>query len=248
VQSQNVASLDPLASPVDDPILLTSENAFVIGGAILYRTPVLDMRAFASLGMLIELTGGTFTATDLVTVRINYFSSATNALSERVYTDFYQITQTDLITSLPFRTSRPIYASHMELTVFDTFTSPRNVNMLLRLWGSKRLVPEIQYSGWPELVFSSNVAAGNTNTQLIPFFRGPAILTARISAGTGRVAVRGLSAGTSNIYDSLELTAADPRAFSKSVSMPTMQCHVLMQNLGGAAAFIRGCIAPIGAY
>lgn len=230
--------------PIDNPVLLDS-GAQQITNA--YFSPILDVRAYNSLGLNIQAeTGGgsTFLATDLWEMRVEYYADPLGATL--VFWDTYRMYGTNLLGSQPIRFTDQLHGAYMQLRATDPFATGRTFRLTHQLYGSYRPMSNAFFRASPDGVLYDNGAAlaGGAATAGERAIMGHGWAMATLESGAGGIATMDIrlngTAATDNKYR-LVTTGANQRV-TQQIILPKRQAFVVLTNNGAGASTVRGAI------
>lgn len=233
------------AGPIDDPVLLLDEYITIGNGAV-FQSPIIDMRAFNSYHLAIELGNGTFNATDMANVAIYHFDKGDQGPSEpNVWADQWFLYRENIGQERMI--SDAVRGGWLFFYVEPTPASARTVEMFLRVWGSYRSVPELGVRN------STSLPAQGTNVlyDVSNVFAGPGTVTANAKIGVGRARARLESTAAGNVTMLIEygsvvsslrdtLTLAAAGTTTAELILPTRQARVSLT--ASAAMTVRASI------
>lgn len=236
------------APPIDDPVLLKSESALtLVGAGFNYLSGILDVRAFHSFNLSLELTNSTFLVTDVATVVISFYADSAGAV--KIYEDQFTIYKTDITLSNPLRFTDVCHGPWMRLQIFNTNSVARNVNLTYQLYGSYRVTANAFLRSDPDgIPYQRRVVfpgAGGTDTIKARFAWGRA--RAVLVSGAGGGATLTLAYAGSTVVDDVLTTAAANTRVEKEIILPRWQAEVTILNGAGAGtvdAFVIREIPP----
>ncbi len=229
-------------APVDEPVLLASEDTFLLEDYFFYESPLLDMRAFQSYNLRLRLEDGTYTDRHIAEVAMVFYMKPSG--TDETFTDNFVIYKTNLSHTSPFSLTDVCHGSWMRLQVLDYFSVGKTTYLSYELYGSYRPTSNtfIRNSTNELQIYSDtqSLAAGAVSTGVLgQFAYGPAYLIMKSGAGGG--CTIDLKYGEdNNAFDQLIIPAASADTVAtKQIVLPRKQMRAIITNTGAGANVIR---------
>lgn len=225
-------------APTDNPVLLASEDHLNLNNLFFYQSSFLDMRAFQSWALKLDLTDGTMTSRDVTTAVIRFYMAPTAADSN--FADSYVMYKTNISDSSTVYITDVCHGSWMTIEFFDTNSVNRTVDLTYKLWGSYRPVSNtfLRTKASKLIVYNAraNLAAGAVSTPRPGVLAyGPAVLGLR--SGAGGAATIDITFGEDIHFEQLKVGAANTVA-TKAIVLPREQMIATITNNGAGASII----------
>lgn len=191
------------AGPIDDPVLMDSATSYLIEQFGEYNSPVMDVRAFNSWFLRMNITAITATDFDCYMVRVRFYTDPSGDAAYRTFVDSFFIFPTQNFTEdgALFYTDQ-MHGPYMTLDVLDNTIPGRTATLDYGLFGSYRQMPgpyiRIDDSERATGVLCDNKQlcnAATTRTMRIAPAFGPVLLQTRAPAGvtvTGVITYAGI--------------------------------------------------------
>lgn len=223
------------ATPVDNPILLASEDALVVQDWF-YQTETLDVRAFNSYALQMQFENGTWVISDLVSLYVTFYADPAGTIE--IFTEKYQFYINSFV-----RLTDQMHGPYMRIESDDPNLTGNDVEMTFRLYGSYRQMASGYLrvgTGDLELYDRSAALAAGANDGGNParLGFGPMMLSLISTQANGTVDVRTDGTAATDIRYQLTAPVANTRV-DKMIVMPRDAGWLVLTNNGAAAATVR---------
>jgi hypothetical protein len=233
-----------IAGPVDNPVLLDSQESYPTPFGS-YFTNVLDVRAYNSIAMKVECTGGTYTDTDLIEIDIKWYADPDRQIL--TFEDQYKIYKTNILGSGAFKLTDAVHGAYLTVDFYDPNGAGRTYDLDFYLYGSYRSVPATWLRTTPAYVVKeqrgANMAAGATLTETCRLAVGRCM--ASLLSGAAGGARLTINYAGSTMSDVLETTVANTRV-TKEIVMPRWQAKMIIVNTSAGIQTIDAHIIQQG--
>lgn len=224
------------AAPIDNPVLMASENGLLLEDFWFYETDVLDVRAYNSYAMRADFANGTWPDDGLIDAFVVFYADAAGAVE--IFRERYRFY---INSSLPL--SDQMHGPWMQVFFEDSNSIGESAELTFRLFGSYRVMSHayLRTSDDNQLfdVVRVGLAAGaNDGGEAARLGFGPAMISMMSSQVPATVDIRLEDTITNAIVYELVATVANSRV-EKMVILPRTAAWVVITNNGPAAATIR---------
>lgn len=130
------------AGPIDDPVLIDTTTDYAIGPFEEYNSPVMDVRAFNSWFLRMDITAVTAGQYDPWMIRVRFYTDPSGDAEFRTFVDTFIIfpTQPFAIGGALFFTDQ-MHGPYMTLDVLDYSVAGKSATLDYNLYGSYRSMP-----------------------------------------------------------------------------------------------------------
>lgn len=235
--------------PVDNPVLLASTDQ-QLGNPFEWETGPLDVRAYNSYHLSLDVAEGTWLANDMAVVEVKFFDefpvdiTVPAVFAETFYV--YRNTFLDFPTSI----ADAIHGGWMTIVVYDWSGGPRSTTLIARLYGSYRSVPSLWIRPHPgngnfegaNVLYDKEIpflAAGATDLDNAKFAVGRARVRLETTAGNATMSIQ-YGSLISTLRDSLTVVGAGLQ--EKEIILPVRQARVIITNGPTAVNTVRAQI------
>lgn len=234
--------------PVDNPVLLASTNQ-QLGNPFAWATGPLDVRAYNSYHLSLDVATGTWLPNDMAEVLVKFFDEYPVAGVPAVFVENYFLYR-NTAQGFPTAIADAIHGGWMTLNITDWAGAARSTSLVARLYGSYRSVPSLWIRPDPggsnfeganvlydkEVAF---VAAGATDLDNAKFSVGRARVRLETTAGNALLSIQ-YGSLISTLRD--EVTVIGAGVQEKEIILPVRQARVIITNGPTAVNTVRGQI------